>query len=125
VAPKAHHNDDARDKRGRKRGKSQRAHDHDALPLHMGCHGEFTERRGFCDGWSSAQREAWQKEQADAVWARWISTPEGKDAVRYVVPPKLGREEFFGELDRFRARLPTMYGFELELILDRYRAERF
>lgn len=119
----AHHNDSARDARGRRRGKGQRAHDHDAMPLHMGCHGEFTERRGFCDGWTNKKREAWQRDMAAQTWALWVATPAGKDAERYAVQPMLGPDAFYAELREFRRRLPLIYGIELEAILERHRPE--
>lgn len=46
-----------------RRGKGQRAHDHDSMPLHFSCHMRFHAASGPFKHWERAQRIEWQDAQ--------------------------------------------------------------
>jgi hypothetical protein len=48
---------------GPRRGKGQRAHDKWGVSMHTRCHAQFTDHRGFCEGWSDQRRAEWEHEQ--------------------------------------------------------------
>lgn len=48
---------------GPKRGKGQRCHDKWGMSLHLKCHADFTDHRGFCEGWSDQARAQWEHDQ--------------------------------------------------------------
>jgi hypothetical protein len=48
---------------GPKRGKGQRCHDKWGMSLHLKCHADFTDHRGFCEGWSDQKRAQWEHDQ--------------------------------------------------------------
>lgn len=48
-----------------RRGKGQRAHDHDSMPLHFSCHIDFHNAAGKFRGWDRARRIEWQDGQVE------------------------------------------------------------
>lgn len=46
---------------GARKGKSQRAHDHFAIPLHARCHAQFHRGTGLFAGMSPEQRDEWER----------------------------------------------------------------
>jgi hypothetical protein len=56
---------------GGRRGKGQRAHDHESLPLHMRCHRQFHDLKGPFEGWDKAFIREWQDAQVAEHRARY------------------------------------------------------
>jgi len=55
---------------GERRGKGQRVHDHDTMPLCFHHHLQFHDAAGPFRGWDKAQRIAWQDEKVAETWEK-------------------------------------------------------
>jgi len=68
---------------GPKRGKGQRCHDKWGMSLHVRCHGDFTDHKGFCEGWSDQKRAEWEHEQVAEMRKLYDAEfPNGSQAVQ-------------------------------------------
>jgi hypothetical protein len=91
---------------GGRRGKGQRAHDHEAIPLHTKCHRQFHDAVGFCEGWSMASRRKWQDDQVITHRARYLADQDAEEPDAANAKPQ--RPSLLQEAEGFRSRYPEI-----------------